>query len=103
MADRFDEYRDQLGDEDIAQVPEHLRDLLPLAVKWGIGDDVARSEFAEQVTDDEKQELQNALRGRTDAVTAWLDQAQQQMPAPYASCHMTRMLEACDEMGLWPD
>ena len=103
MGDRFDEYRDELSKEDIAEVPEHLRDLVPLALKWGIGDDEARSEFEEQMSDAEKHELQNTLRGRTAAVTAWLDEAQAQTPAPYASCPMTRMLEALDEMGLWPD
>ena len=103
MEDPFDQYRDELDEDDLAAVPEHLRDLVPLAVKWGMGDDVAKEEFEKQATQAEKLELQSRLRGRTEALQTWLDWAHQQTPAPFAACSMTYMLEALAEMDLWPD
>ena len=68
--DRFDRYREEI---DINEVPEHLRDLVPFAYKWGIGDDIARSDFEESSSDEEKEELRRALSGRTEQVSEWLD------------------------------
>ena len=54
MTDVLDQYRDELDDDDLAAVPEHLRDLVPLAVKWGMGDDAARADFEAQATQAER-------------------------------------------------
>lgn len=88
---------------DPEKVPAHLRDLLPLAAKWGIGDDIIRDDFEQKASDIEKQELKNELTGRTAEITQWLDSFEVGKPMPEeASCFMY-MLEALDEMRLWPD
>jgi hypothetical protein len=55
------------------KVPQHLRHLIPLAEKWGIGDDVERGEFIDQVTAAERQALIQAIAPHQGAITAWLD------------------------------
>jgi len=54
-------------------VPKHLRDLIPMAEKWGIGDDIIRDDFETKTSIDEKQEFKKMLTGRTQQVTDWLD------------------------------
>ena len=88
---------------DPAKVPETLRDLVPMAVKWGIGDDIIRDDFEQNASEEEKQELLNALRGRTTEITRWLDTFEKGKPmSDEATCFMY-MLEAMDEMKMWPD
>ncbi|MHC4091019.1 MAG: hypothetical protein ACYSVY_12235 [Planctomycetota bacterium] len=87
---------------DAQTVPEHLRDLVPLAEKWGIGDDVARGDLMRVTTEEEKRRFQEALRGRTAQVTAWLDSFTDGA-MPEAAVPFMYMLEALDESGLWPD
>ncbi len=85
------------------KVPENLRDLLPLAAKWGIGDDIIRDDFEQKSIEDEKQKLKNSLSGRTAEITQWLDSFEAGKPmSDEAACFMY-MLEALDEMGLWPN
>jgi hypothetical protein len=98
--DKFDQFRDEVEE---SEVPEKLRDLIPFAYKWGIGDDVARGEVAEDASDTEKREFQDALRGRTAQVTTWLDSFPANAVHPGAFSNFTYMLEALDEMDLWPD
>jgi hypothetical protein len=81
------------------QVPESLRDLLPLAAKWGIGDDIIRSDLQSKVGVDEKQELQEALKGRSAAITRWLDSFGTQRMSAEAGAFMY-MLLGIEEMGL---
>ncbi len=56
-----------------ANVPEHLRDLLPLAKKWGIGDDVKRAEALKRASRDELVALRGAVQTHGAAITQWLD------------------------------
>jgi hypothetical protein len=58
---------------DSGKVPADLRDLVPLAQRWGIGDDVARSERVQKATDAERSELRAAFGPRQARITAWLD------------------------------
>ena len=58
---------------DSGKVPADLRDLLPLAQRWGIGDDVTRSERVQKATDAERSELRAAFGPRQARITAWLD------------------------------
>ena len=58
---------------DPGNVPEHLRNLVPLAAKWGIGDDIIRQDFQQKASEEEEQELQDALTGRGEAINEWLD------------------------------
>src|SRR5690242_8961243 len=96
----FDQYRDEI---DPNEVPEHLRDLVSLAYKWGIGDDVVRSELEGSASQQEKDELRQALTGRTAAVTQWLDSFPDGSLHPAAFSNFMYMLEALADMGIWPD
>jgi hypothetical protein len=84
-------------------VPENLRDLIPMAEKWGIGDDVIRDDFEEKTTDEEKEEFKGKLKGRTADINTWLDSFKDGLDMSEEAGHFMYMLEALDEMGLWPD
>lgn len=55
------------------QVPEDLRHLVPLAEKWGIGDDVDRNAKVERATPAERSELRAAITPVSSRITTWLD------------------------------
>jgi hypothetical protein len=59
---------------DARKVPRDLRSLIPVALKWGIGDDVARGFHVDQASRDQKRQLRKALpvevRRR---INDWLD------------------------------
>ena len=82
---------------DAAKVPEDLRDLVPVAQRWGIGDDVARSERVQKATAAEKSELRAAFGPRQARITAWLDSfGQGAMPDEAAAFMYTQL--AIEEM-----
>ncbi len=54
------------------QVPPHLRDLIPLAERWGIGCDITRHDAGEKATSEELTDLASRLRGRHHSVEDWL-------------------------------
>jgi len=88
---------------DAEKVPEQLRGLLPLAAKWGIGDDIMRDDFEQKASEDEKRELKNALAGRTAEINQWLDSFDTgKSMSEEAACFMYTLL-ALDEMKLDPD
>jgi len=88
---------------DPEKVPEHLREFLPLAEKWGIGDDIIRYDFEQKASEEEKQAFKSALSGRMTEITKWLDSFEVGKPmSDEAACFMYMQL-ALDEMGLWPD
>jgi hypothetical protein len=84
-----------------AKVPADLRDLVPLAAKWGISDDGERDALHERATKAEKQALAKALKGRNKRITQWLDQQKDPM-SDEAAAFMYMQL-GLDEMGLWQD
>ena len=87
-------------------VPESLRDLIPMAEKWGIGDDIIRGDVCDRATEDERREFQDAVRGRLEAVTAWLDSFDDSSKDNYMTedaGHFMYMQLALDEMALWTD
>ena len=105
------ELRDRVGasveayvqvEMDPVNVPEDLRDLIPVAERWGIGDDVIRGDFGDGASEDERERFRAALTGRTARVTEWLDSFGDGPMSEEAGVFMY-MLEALDEMGLWPD
>jgi hypothetical protein len=82
---------------DSAKVPADLRHLVPLAQRWGIGDDVARSERVQKATDAERSELRAAFGPRQAWITAWLDSyGQGAMPQEAAAFIYTQL--AIEEM-----
>ena len=83
---------------DPAKVPPELRDLVPFAQRWGIGDDVARSERIQKATDTERSELRAAFGPRQARITAWLDSfGQGAMPEEAAAFMYTQL--AIEEMN----
>jgi hypothetical protein len=54
-------------------VPEYLRALIPMATKWGIGDDGVRDELEKKATKEEKAELEQAIKGKEKLIHDWLD------------------------------
>jgi hypothetical protein len=82
---------------DSGKVPADLRDLVPLAQRWGIGDDVARSERVQKATAAERSELRAAFGPRQARITAWLDSfGQGAMPEEAAAFMYTQL--AIEEM-----
>ena len=57
---------------DPEQVPARLRDLIPLAEKWGIGDDIIRFDFEEKSSTSERQELVRRIAPRLADIEAWV-------------------------------
>jgi hypothetical protein len=57
---------------DPENVPSSLRDLIPLAETWGIGDDIMRLDFEEKASDAAKRALVSSLGGRIPDVQEWL-------------------------------
>jgi hypothetical protein len=88
---------------DSTQVPEDLRDLVPLAEKWGIGDDVDRGEFQSKASRSDKEALKAALAGRNKRITQWLDSFSESKPMPDEAAAFMYMQLGLDEMGLWVD
>jgi hypothetical protein len=88
---------------DSMKVPEYLRDLIPMAEKWGVGDDIIRPDIEEKTSETEKQAFQTALRDRTKQVNDWLDSFTREQPMSEEAGYFMYMLEALAEMHLWPD
>ena len=84
---------------DPKNVPEQFRDLVELAQKWGIGDDIIRNDLHEKATLEEKQILKSALNGRTRAINEWLDTFGAAEMTEAAGAFMY-MLLGLDEMGI---
>jgi hypothetical protein len=55
------------------QVPPELRHLVPMAERWGIGDDVDRIAKVDRATAAEREELRTAVEPHHDRITAWLN------------------------------
>jgi hypothetical protein len=82
---------------DSAKVPEDLRDLVPFAQRWGIGDDVARSERIQKATAADRADVRAAFGARQARITAWLDSfGQGAMPEEAAAFMYTQL--AIEEM-----
>lgn len=57
---------------DATCVPESLRDLVPLAARWGIADPVAREEMEKEMTGAQACEVRDALHARASGIRSWL-------------------------------
>ena len=80
-------------------VPDELHHLIPVALKWGIGDDSVRGELVDGATDDDKQALSEALDGKLEIVDEWLLVFSEGAMTEEAAAFMY-MAEAVEEMGL---
>jgi hypothetical protein len=58
---------------DATSVPDDLRSLIPLAARWGIGDDLERADYVEQASAADREALRAAVQPHQARITAWLD------------------------------
>jgi hypothetical protein len=85
---------------DPVQVPTDLRHLVPLAEKWGIGDDIVRNDFIDKSSSAEKRELHDSLYAPFETITEWLASFAERPLSAEAEA-FTYMLTALDEMGYY--
>jgi hypothetical protein len=78
-------------------VPADLRHLVPLAQRWGIGDDVDRNAAVDRATAAEQAELEQAISPVDARITAWLNSFGQQ-PMPDEAAAFMYMQLALEEM-----
>jgi hypothetical protein len=83
---------------DPEHVPAHLRHIVPLAEKWGIGDDIIRNDLIDKSSRVERCELHDALYEPFEDITVWLNSFAGRSLSPEAEAFMY-MQSALDEMG----
>jgi hypothetical protein len=85
---------------DPALVPSDLRHLIPLAEKWGIGDDIIRTDLIDKSSDSEKRDLHDALYQPFERITEWLDSFAGSPLSAEAEAFMY-LQGVLDEMGIY--
>ena len=80
------------------EVPESLRDLIPLARKYGIGDDGDRSDLINAASPEELSELQNKVSPRQQEISDWLDTFPEHRITDTAAFFLY-LGSACDEVA----
>jgi len=83
---------------DPQKVPPQLRDLIPLAETWGIGDDIIRFDFAQKAPEAAKRELVAGLGGRIDDVQEWLRSQPEGAELTEEAAAFMYLLSAWDEV-----
>jgi hypothetical protein len=83
---------------DINNIPENLRDLLPLAKKWAIGDDVERSYFISQTSKEEKKEFLKKVLSKIDGIELWCTEQRKKIPCPDEAVLYGDMTEAAKDV-----
>lgn len=97
---RMEEYK-QTG-LDPHQVPESLRELIPLAKKWEAQDANERQQLRAKATSTDKLELSQRIVGHEDAIWLWLKSFQNQRPTHEAAAFYS-MLRSFQELQLIVD
>jgi hypothetical protein len=81
-------------------VPTDLSDLIPLAEKWGIGDDIIRNDYQVKASQSEKEELKSCLKGRLERINEWLDSYTDGIEMSNEAAAFMYMTLCLDEMAL---
>jgi hypothetical protein len=87
-------------DFDAANVPEELRDIAPLAKRWGIGDDALRSDALERASAEERETLRRAVQAHGTEITNWLDSFDSGANMPNEAAAFMYMQLAVEELPL---
>jgi hypothetical protein len=85
---------------DVERVPPHLRHLIPLAEKWGIGDDIIRNDYIAKASDAEKRELHDGFYAPFEQITGWVDSFGNEPMTDEGEAFMYAQM-ALDEMGYY--
>jgi hypothetical protein len=85
---------------DVQRVPPHLRHLIPLAEKWGIGDDIIRNDYIAKASDAEKRELHGGFYAPFEQITEWVDSFGKEPMTDEVEAFMYAQM-ALDEMGYY--
>jgi hypothetical protein len=80
-----------------SRVPKHLRRLVPLAEKWGVGDDGSRGYLLRRATRRDKQALRRVGERHAQQIQDWLDSQLPERPTPETGAFLY-LLEAIDEI-----
>jgi len=96
--EELQEYRNDIT-LSVENVPDEFKKLLPLATKWGVGDDAIRGDITDSATESDKQELIVALTGKLGSIDRWIDSYPEGSMTEEAAAFMY-MGEAIDEMEL---
>jgi hypothetical protein len=101
IQERFELYAENRPDIKLCEdeVPTDLRCLVTLAEKWGVSDDIIRSDMENKATPREKVELRDAVRGKVEAINAWLDTEPSGNMSEEAAAFMY-MMEAYEEWAV---
>ncbi len=83
---------------DPMKVPEDLRDLLPLAKKWAIGDDVERAHFRDSVPATERRELIDIVSPKWDRLEQYCPARRDEVAVPDEVVLFDMMAEAATEI-----
>jgi len=85
---------------DPVQIPTDLRHLVPLAEKWGIGDDIIRNDLIDKSSSVERRELHDSLYAPFEKIAEWLTSFAGRPLSAEAEAFMY-MQTALDEMGYY--
>jgi tetratricopeptide (TPR) repeat protein len=77
---------------DYDQVPAGLHDVMPWAVRLGVGDDVCRSMLVERLTTGERSSLHGVIRKQASSIQLWLDTFDDKPMTPEAAAFMYLLL-----------
>jgi hypothetical protein len=92
------EYRNRTN-LSVNNLPVEFQSLLPLAIKWGIGDDAIREDVTKAATEIEIHQLISALDGKLGAIDRWIDSFPEDSISDEAAAFMY-MSQAIEELGL---
>ena len=81
------------------EVPESLRDLIPLARKYGVGDDEVREELIKSASHKELAELEKKVADKAQEIANWLETFPEGKMSDTASFFLY-LGSACDEIPL---
>lgn len=79
-------------------VPARLRDLVPLAKKWGINDDLIREDLVARAAPEDRRELKAAVSAVEDELDDWLAGPEGSGPPTDAYLAFTAMRLAADDV-----
>ncbi len=82
------------------EAPERFKDLLCLAERLDIGDDVERLNIESMLSESEKDDIRSVMAGRAEDLEQWIDSTMENGQIAEFAVPFSNMLQALSEMGL---